>query len=345
MVLIAPFPGLIAPLLVFHEGNNHRIGHPFVFAPTSSSSVSKGVATPWHGGGATTTAKADDIPPLRYDVWDLPNGRVQFDRPFYFDDLMMRRGTEILGVDDPPPSAAASSIALWDPIFLGSGGSGAVFSFSSTRPSSDVSSPSKSKGRTTNNGADGRIAIKVSWKRSNESVKKECDILRALAGVPHLERCIGGPIEYPYEDGRAIIALSPVMAASNNPHEDVITSDLNMVNPGIPQRKSAISVVKTMVKMLELGVYTIDVQPLINRETGEVLFIDFTEAKRISTPLSPVDESSLVDFCGEMLALIPNSLKGLAVEALKTEMIGLKNENTADLPGKVIDIIESVWLE
>ncbi len=99
-----------------------------------------------------------------------------------------------------------------------------------------------------------------------------------------------------------------------------------------------------MVKMLRLGVYTIDVQPLINKETGEVLFIDFTEANRLSIPLTPADESALVGFCGEMFALIPDYLRGLAVEVLKTEMNDLGNDTT-QLPDKVIRILESLWLE
>ena len=139
-----------------------------------------------------------------------------------------------------------------------------------------------------------------------------------------------------------MIALTPVMASSA--YNDDITSNLNKVNPGIPQRKSVNSVVETMVEILKLGIYTIDVQPLINKETGEVLFIDFTEANRLSIPLTPVDESALVGFCGEMFALIPDSLRGLAVEVLKMEMNGLNNDTT-QLPEKVIDILESVWLE
>jgi hypothetical protein len=219
-----------------------------------------------------------------------------------------------------------------------SGGSGAVFSFS-TRP--DVS-PFDPKRQTTNNKADEKIAIKVSWRRSDKSVKKECSILQSLASIPNLERCIGGPIEYLYEDGRTIIALTPVMAS--NAYDDGITSNLNKVNPGSPQIKSVNSVVGTMVKMLRLGVYTIDVQPLINKETGEVLFIDFTEANHLSLPLTPVDESALVGFCGEMFALIPDSLRGLAVDVLKTEMNDLGNDTT-QLPEKVVRILESVWLE
>jgi len=52
----------------------------------------------------------------------------------------------------------------------------------------------------------------------------------------------------------------------------------------------------------------------------------------------------VLGFWGEMFALIPDSLRGLAVEVFKTEMNGLNNDTTP-LPEKVIDILESVWLE
>ena len=48
------------------------------------------------------------------DVWNLPNGRVQFDRPLSFAGIKFQDGT--LKSDD---SSTSSSISLWDPVFLG----------------------------------------------------------------------------------------------------------------------------------------------------------------------------------------------------------------------------------
>jgi len=197
----------------------------------------------------------------------------------------------------------------------------------------------------TNSNED-RIAIKVSWKRSNESVLKECNILQSLSNVPHVERCLGRPMDYPYENGRSIIALSPVVmetTADNNIGGD-ITSSIDKVNPGLPQRNAVQCVVETMVQMLQLGVYTIDIQPLINRTTGEIVFIDFTEADYFSAIGDGDDNSAIVGFCGEMLTLIPERLKGIAVEMLTMEMNNMK-ENDRPLPEKIIDILESSWLE
>ena len=84
------------------------------------------------------------------------------------------------------------------------------------------------------------LQIKVSWKRSSESVRKECSILQSLASIPHVERCIGQPMDYSYEDGRTIIALSPVVMSSHVNDEDdggIITSNLDKVRTGIPQKE------------------------------------------------------------------------------------------------------------
>jgi hypothetical protein len=153
-------------------------------------------------------------------------------------------------------------------------------------------------------------------------------------------------MDYPYENGRSIIALSPVVmetTADNNIGGD-ITSSIDKVNPGLPQRNAVQCVVETMVQMLQLGVYTIDIQPLINRTTGEIVFIDFTEADYFSAIGDGDDNSAIVGFCGEMLTLIPERLKGIAVEMLTMEMNNMK-ENDRPLPEKIIDILESSWLE
>jgi len=172
-------------------------------------------------------------------------------------------------------------------------------------------------------------------------VENECDVLRGLEGVPHVERCLGGPNRYPYEDGRVMIALSPVMTptVSND-----ITPSLKDVNSGEAQRYAVKNVVETMVGMLAAGVYTIDVQPLFLVETGDVLFIDFTEASRFSRPPSPSEESAMVGFCSEMRVLIPDSLRDEAKDRLIAELDVLRTKE-AFLPEKVVDILESVWID
>ena len=122
MGFVVPFPNLIAPLLVFLD-SNHHIGNPLV-APPSTFVVSK-VAAPrlyrrqddvvGDGGSATSLTPSAAGNSRPYDVWDLPNGRVQFGHPFYLDGMTMP-SEEIVRSD---PSSPSSPIALWDPTFLG----------------------------------------------------------------------------------------------------------------------------------------------------------------------------------------------------------------------------------
>ena len=185
------------------------------------------------------------------------------------------------------------------------------------------------------------IAIKVSWKRSRDSVENECNILKEMEKykVPHVEKCLSRSNNpYPFAEGRVMIALIPVISSS-----DGITSSINNVKSGQPQRNAIKSTVETMIGMLKAGIYTLDIQPLMNIETGETTFIDFTEAKQLSS-LSD-DESALVGFCSEMFVLIPDSLKEVAEDYLRTVLDLLKNSESTLLPENIQDIVESIWLD
>ena len=185
------------------------------------------------------------------------------------------------------------------------------------------------------------VAIKVSWKRSRDSVENECSILKEMEKykVPHVEKCLSRSNNpYPFAEGRVMIALIPVISSS-----DGITSSINNVKSGQPQRNAIKSTVETMIGMLKAGIYTLDIQPLMNIETGETTFIDFTEAKQLSS-LSD-DESALVGFCSEMFVLIPDSLKEVAEDYLRTELDLLKNSESTLLPENIQDIVESIWLD
>lgn len=226
----------------------------------------------------------------------------------------------------------ASPLLIWCAyIHLRSGGSGAAFSFS-------VLPRNEGRRSADDNSADGKVAVKVSWKRSRDSVLNECDILHSLEGVPHVERCLGRPLRYPYDgDDRVMIVLSPVVTSRS---ADRVTSSLKKVVRGEPLERSVRDVVETMVGMLRMGVYTIDVQPLVDAETGNVVFVDFTEAGRfLGDPLSPSDASAIVGFCSEMLALVPDGMRDFASRCLASEL------RDDPLPGAVVDVLEGVWLD
>jgi hypothetical protein len=93
---------------------------------------------------------------------------------------------------------------------------------------------------------------------------------------------------------------------------------------GLDQQSRAVrSIVKNMMEMLAARTVTTDVQPLLSQKTGDVLFIDLTEAKVI---LASVDAISVVDlslassFVSEMLSRIPDSLQDVAAQTLWQEL-------------------------
>jgi len=343
-LVVFPFAEAIVSLLLFNNVVHDRADQLHQFPrPSPSLGVAKSVVASkvLHRSqddvisrDVASSSSVDGIMGGPEYAWNLRNGKVQFERPFSFAGISMQDGK--LESD----YSSSSRVSLWGPTFLGSGGSGAVFSFS-TNPNNDNNKSNKEDLDGKNN-----VAIKVSWKRSRDSVENECNILQSLDNVPHVERCLGRPNPYPYEDGRVMIALAPVVAPSTA--TDGIASSLKDVNPGRPQRNAAREVVETMIGMLRLGIYTIDVQPLVSVETGEVLFIDFTEARHFSrNSLSSFDESALVGFCSEMSTLIPDSLKNVAADYLRAELKDGTSNNNGEmmLPEKVADIVESIWIE
>lgn len=180
--------------------------------------------------------------------------------------------------------------SLRKPRLLGSGGGGAVFSFEDTN-----------------------VVVKVSWAASATSVQRECSILKTLEAnkVEGIERCLG-EARYPDDSRRVMIAMEPLL--------DNAVANPNEIDKSL-QPHAVQCIVRTMVQMLAANVVTIDVQPLISKQTGDVLFIDLTEAIELkSWPLSFMDASLVSSFCTEMAVLIPDSLLSVASEALLNEL-------------------------
>ena len=192
------------------------------------------------------------------------------------------------------PLTSFGQYKLTDPFLLGSGGGGAVFS---TTPLND---------------RKGGIAVKISWVRSAASVERECSILNELerANTRNVERCVG--IErYPVDSRRVMVALEPVV---RNEVASVDKVDQNA------QASSVQCIARTLVDMLGANIVTTDVQPLMDKESGSVLFIDMTEAKRMSNPPSFLDLALASSFCAEMAALIPESLADVASMTFLNEL-------------------------
>ena len=73
-----------------------------------------------------------------------------------------------------------------------------------------------------------------------------------------------------------MIALQPVV-------ENAV-SRVDKINPDV-QPLAVQGIVQTFIDMLHANVVTTDVQTLMNKETGKVLFIDLTEAQTMTTLL------------------------------------------------------------
>lgn len=240
-------------------------------------------------GNDETHSQVRDINNYKY-LWNLPNGDVEL------------KGYPFL--------TNFPQYKLSDPILLGSGGGGAVFSTKSHIDNNDHKDDENGV-RNSN-----EIALKVSWNRSSKSVEKECQILQELKKTEtrNVEICLG--IEKYSNDlsGRVAIALQPVFTG-----EEVVSS-VDKMNDDV-QAQAVQSIVRTLVDMLSVNVVTTDVQPLMGRETGSVLFIDLTEAQIISSPEPTFLDLALASsFISEMTALIPEYLTQTASNTFQDEL-------------------------
>lgn len=214
---------------------------------------------------------ADEQRPTSH-IWQLPNGEVELSDPL----------------------TSFSRYKLANPILLGSGGGGAVFSTHSL------------------DGQNKDIAVKISWVRSASSVERECRILKELEhkNTRNVETCVGVE-RYPQDTQRAVIALEPVV--------DNAVARVDKINQDV-QVLAVQSIVRTLIDMLGANVVTTDVQALMDRESGSVLFIDMTEAQIMSNPPSFLDFALASSFCAEIVSLIPETLTDVASKTFFDEL-------------------------
>ena len=139
----------LVPVLVFldNSSNHHLVQQQRVVVASSHSSSSivgagsTGAAPTslyrWSDTSTVAAITKEEIPSssseaastdtASYRVWDLPNGRVEFHNPFIFYGLALRgsisSGQQMMILESDPTTSSVrsetSSIALWDPIFLG----------------------------------------------------------------------------------------------------------------------------------------------------------------------------------------------------------------------------------
>ena len=179
-----------------------------------------------------------------------------------------------------------------------------------------------------------RQAVKVSWLSSADSVRREGEILQLLKarGVPNVEECIAID-SYPCDRRRTLLLLSPVFEEA----------PVNSLLDSRDVRRAVDCLLTTMLSMvLEASVAVADIQPLIGRETGNVLWIDFSEALTLSIPVTTLELALLTSLVSETISLIPETEYGYASRVLDRELTRISGSNDqyrVDLVDQVLELI------
>jgi hypothetical protein len=257
--------------------------------------------------------------PSYYDL-DLLNGRVQLEEAI------------TLRVPNNQASGSLWTIQLIQPQLVGAGSGGAVFAFADAK----LLSPSANK--ATFSIRD--LLLKVSWATTSIAVQRECQTLQYLEKnqVGTTELCLGHFVYHPDDSStgqeRTMILVYPYM-------RDAVSS-IDEVPTEAERRVAVDQIARTLVQMLMAHVITIDVQPLISKYTGQVLFIDMTEATIL--PSSPQESYSFLDqtlvssFTNEMVALIPEPYWEVAQQSVKEELEQLKQKGVI-VPVKIMSVL------
>ena len=185
------------------------------------------------------------------------------------------------------PTRTHERVALIKLQLIGAGGGGAVFAFE-----------------------DQHKLLKVSWEGSAKSVERECRTLQLMekSKVEASEHCLG---QYSYDKSRVMILVEPYVS-------DAVASVMQ-VDPS--KRTDAVEqIARTLVQMLAANIVTIDVQPLISKTTGKVIFIDMTEAQELKPPFTFLAKTLMSSFTTEMMTLIPDEDMSTAATAAIQEI-------------------------
>ena len=260
--------------------------------------------------------------------YEFGNGPVQIDSPMIFQGL-----------------------TLVDPEFIGVGGGGAVYSYKNTNHRIIIDEKNMAaKNYEKSKAQEQKIVVKISWKRSADSVRNECDVLRVMEQrqVTGVERCLGIE-EYRYDSNRVVVGMVPFV--EDQQEGGGITASIGELSPDIAL-KTVTYLMKTMVQMLVAGVVTNDVQPLISKSTGEIVLIDMTEAtvlyrddnieKGSYNSYSDNDKILINAFCTEVIGLIPDNLLEKASESFLTELHRIETETNIQINNEIKQIIRDL---
>lgn len=195
---------------------------------------------------------------------------------------------------------------LVKPQLVGVGGGGAVFAFE-----------------------DSKKLLKVSWEKSADSVERECSTLQLLERrkVESSERCLGA-FKY-YDNSRVMILMEPYVS------DGVAT----VMEVDASKRSFAVEqIARYWVQMLAANVVTVDVQLLISKTSGQVTFIDMTEAQELKPPFDFLAKTLMSSFTSEMMTLIPDQFMSAAAKAATEEISKLETSGVVVSP-EAMDVL------
>ena len=235
----------------------------------------------------------------------------------------------------PPAARGGRGSNTWTtlqhPTLIGAGSGGAVFRWDAAVNNAESSSSSTTHQPNV-------LLLKVSWPNSTPSVQRECQILQRLeqqgivAVGDVVEQCWG---QFPYPAATSVVGSSPeeqqqrimiVLTPYAGPYSVTSVEDVSDVTA---QRAAVQHIATTIVQMLAANTVTVDVQPLIDPSTGQVLFIDLTEAQELQVPYSDMDLVLLRSFVTEMWTLIPERFAKIAASDMVEEITVLESRGIA----------------
>jgi hypothetical protein len=293
--------------------------------------------------------------------WNLLNGNVILPDPL---ELTVRRKQPLTlptedSAADATTAAAAVVVRLIHPLLVGAGSGGAVFTFEESQIlhyQFGIQSPTSPS--NTNICMDdafvllpprNSLVLKVSWISSRDSVRNECQILQSLEPyqIDSIEQCWG---EFPYPNDADPTPKQPQQSSQRimlllSPYVSDGTSNIYDVSTKLNQIRAVQQLSQTMIQLLARNVVTIDVQPLISKETGQVVLIDFSEAQSLTPSASSSQSFTFSDltlvnnFVTEMMTLIPDEFRSVAEESIHEEVQRLETQEGNSLSPEIKDIL------
>jgi hypothetical protein len=148
-------------------------------------------------------------------------------------------------------------------------------------------------------------AMKISKSESSlHKIVKECQLLQVLEQnkVTNIEKCVS-PCSSTNPEPLGIL-LDPFFHPSSR--SSLIVSDITSIDDSAVQVKASVTLLTTVLQIIQSGYTVSDLQPLIDNQTGSLLLIDLTEYDKIDLDkLSYLDTQRIRSMLSEAYSMIP----------------------------------------